>query len=130
MSVTLKNFLVMHGKGDYGGAITSQAQSLTIKDCRFLDSLANYGAAIYQKGGELQIMDSTFEGNNATIWGTAIYDEGGDILRSMPYCQDGVKASLLNLHRFVLNSCGPHQEIQILLLIVPKSESYPLAIRT
>jgi hypothetical protein len=79
-SVTMENFLLMHGQGDYGGAITSQAKSLTIKDCRFLDSFANYGAAIYQKGGGLRIEDSTFEGNNATIWGAAIYDNGGDVL--------------------------------------------------
>jgi len=78
-SVTIKNFLLMHGSGDYGGAINSQAKSLTIRDCRFLDSSAKYGAAIYQKGGNLQVMDSTFEGNNATIWGAAIYNEGGDM---------------------------------------------------
>ncbi len=79
VSVNVEKFLFMYGKGDYGGAITSQAQSLTIKDCRFLDSLANYGAAIYQKGGKLQIEDSTFEGNNATIWGAAIYGNSGDV---------------------------------------------------
>jgi hypothetical protein len=79
VSVTLENFLVMHGKGDYGGAISSQAKSLTINECRFLDSSANYGAAIYQKGGNLQVRDSTFEGNNATIWGSAIYGNSGDV---------------------------------------------------
>ena len=88
-SVTLENILVMHGKGDYGGAIVSQAKSLTIKDCRFLDSLADYGAAIYQKGGNLQVRDSTFEGNNATIMGAAIYDVGGDMqLRSSKFTQN------------------------------------------
>lgn len=78
-SVTIKNFLLMHGSRDYGGAIASQAKSLTIRDCRFLDSSAECGAGIYQKGGNLQVMDSTFERNNASILGAAIYDEGGDM---------------------------------------------------
>jgi hypothetical protein len=78
-SLTVENFLFIHGSGDYGGAITSQARSLTVRDCMFLDNLANYGAAIYQKGGNLQIENSTFEGNNATGWGAAIYDNGGDM---------------------------------------------------
>ena len=73
------NILFMNGSGDYGGAIASQAKSLTIKDCRFLDNSANYGAAIYQKDGELQIEDSTFEGNNATMWGAAIYGNSGNV---------------------------------------------------
>jgi hypothetical protein len=78
-SVAMENFLFMHGSGDYGGAIASQAKSSIIRDCRFLDSSANYGAAIYQKGGNLQVTDSTFEGNNATIWSAAIYDNSGDM---------------------------------------------------
>jgi hypothetical protein len=77
--LTAENFLFIHGRGDYGGAITSQAGSLTVRDCRFLDNLANYGAAIYQKGGNLNVEDSTFEGNNATIWGAAICEESGDM---------------------------------------------------
>jgi hypothetical protein len=75
----MENLLLMHGSGDYGGAISSQAKSLTIRDCMFLNSSANYGAAIYQKGGELQIEGSTFKNNNATEWGAAIYDNGGNM---------------------------------------------------
>ncbi|MGE5373395.1 MAG: right-handed parallel beta-helix repeat-containing protein [Phycisphaerales bacterium] len=79
-NVTIVNILFMNGSGDYGGAIASQAKSLTIKGCSFLDNLAYYGAAIYQMGGNLQVIESTFEGNNATIWGAAIQDEAGDVL--------------------------------------------------
>lgn len=78
-SVSIENFLFMHGSGDYGGAITSQAQFLTIKDCRFLDNLAEYGAGIYQKDGDLQVVDSLFENNNATRWGAAIYGNNGNV---------------------------------------------------
>ena|GEM_PF-5865500 len=78
-SVNVEKFVFIRGNGGNGGAITSQARSLTIKDCRFSDNFANYGAAIYQKGGNLQIMDSTFEQNNATMMGAAIYDEGGNM---------------------------------------------------
>jgi len=79
VSVNMEKLLFIHGKGEYGGAISSQAKSLTIKDCDFSDSLADYGAAIYQKGGNLKIKGSSFERNNATILGVAICDEGGDM---------------------------------------------------
>ena len=79
VSVNIEKLVFIRGKGDNGGAIASQAKSLTIKDCGFSDSLANYGAAIYQKGGNLRIVDSSFEHNNATDRGVAIYDEGGDM---------------------------------------------------
>jgi hypothetical protein len=77
--VTMEHFLVIHGKGDYGGAIASQAKSLTIRGCSFSGNLAEYGAAIYQKGGNLKIEDSTFDEDNATVWGAAVYDERGDM---------------------------------------------------
>lgn len=69
VSVNIEKLVFSRGKGDFGGAITSQAKSLAIKDCRFLDSLANYGAGIYQKGGNLEIVGSFFELNNASIGG-------------------------------------------------------------
>ena len=131
VNVTMENFLLMHGKGDYGGAITSQAKSLTIKDCRFLDNLANYGAAIYQKGGNLRIMDSTFERNNATGWGAAIYDEGGDMqVESSKFtqnpgyhviCVNGtqpkkVKVSIIDCN--VSNNPGPYNDM-VLALVEP-----------
>jgi len=89
VSVIMEGFLFMHGKGDYGGVITSQANSLTIRECRFLDNLADYGAVIYQKGGNLNIEDSTFEHNNATVWGAVIYDEDGNMqVRSSEFNQN------------------------------------------
>ena len=53
-SVTMENFVFMRASGDYGGAIASQAKSLTIRGCKFLDNSAKYGAGIYQKGGNLR----------------------------------------------------------------------------
>jgi hypothetical protein len=76
-SMSMINFMFMNGKGDYGGAINSQAKSLDLKDCRFSDNLAKYGAAVYQKSGDLHIERSTFENNKATEWGAAIYDNSG-----------------------------------------------------
>jgi hypothetical protein len=79
VSVNMEKLLFIHGKGEYGGAINSQAKSLTIKDCDFSDGLADYGAAIYQNRGNLTIKGSSFQRNDATGYGAAIYDEGGNI---------------------------------------------------
>jgi hypothetical protein len=68
-SADVETFLFIREKGDNGGAIASQAESLTIKDCGFSDNLANCGAAIYPKGGNLEIVGSFFELNNASIGG-------------------------------------------------------------
>jgi hypothetical protein len=88
-NVTMEGFLFMHGSGDYGGAITSQAKSLTIHVCRFLDNLAEYGAGVYQNGGDLKVMDPSFEDNNASISGAAIYGDGADTqLESSKFTQN------------------------------------------
>jgi hypothetical protein len=88
-SVIMKNFLLSGGNGDYGGAINRNAKSLIFKDCRFLDRVANYGTGIYPKGGNLRIVDSTFERNNATIWGAAIYNSGEDMqVESLKFTQN------------------------------------------
>ena len=69
VSVNIEKLVFFRGKGDFGGAITSQAKSLTIKNCWLVDCLAEYGAAIYQMGGNLEIVGSFFELNNARIGG-------------------------------------------------------------
>ena len=69
VSVNIEKLVFFRGKGDFGGAITSQAKSLTIKNCWLVDCLAEYGAAIYQNGGNLEIVGSFFELNNASIGG-------------------------------------------------------------
>ena len=78
-NVAVKNILFTHGNGSDGGAITSQARSLTIENCSFLDNLAINGSGVYQKGGNLKIVNSTFKGNKVISWGNAVYDEGGDV---------------------------------------------------
>jgi hypothetical protein len=78
-NVVVEKFLFTHSEGNDGGAIASQARSLTIKNCNFLDNLAGHGAGVYQKSGSLKIINSTFKDNKAIYWGTAVYDEGGDV---------------------------------------------------
>jgi hypothetical protein len=78
-NVAVENLLFTHSQGDDGGAINSQAESLTIKNCCFLDNIAFHGAGVYQKGGNLKVINSTFEDNKVIDWGIAVYDEGGNV---------------------------------------------------
>ena len=78
-NVSVENILFTHGNGYDGGAIASQARSLTIKNCSFYDNMANNGSGVYQKSGNLKVVNSTFKDNKAIYWGTAVYGKGGDV---------------------------------------------------
>lgn len=72
-SVDIVQIGFVNGKGDYGGAITSKAKSLTLYNCSFINNLANYGAGVYQNGDRLSIENSVFTHNYAASKGGAIY---------------------------------------------------------
>ena len=78
-NVTLENILFTHGNGSDGGAIASQAGSLTIKNCWVLDNMAINGSGVYQKGGDLKIVNSTFMANKVRNMGVAVCAKGGDV---------------------------------------------------
>jgi hypothetical protein len=71
--IKLKNIKFVNGKGDYGGAISSRAKSLSLMNCTFSSNLAYYGAGVYQKEGSLLVEDSTFDYNYAASEGGAVY---------------------------------------------------------
>ena len=78
-SLIQKTFAGGSNLGGDGGAINSQAATVSVTGCQFASDIADWsGGAIANIGGVLTVTQSTFTGNLAVGWsGGAIYNVGG-----------------------------------------------------
>lgn len=66
LTVTIKNVIFVNGKGQYGGAIESNAKKLTLDNCILSNNLAYNGSGIYSQGEELYLKGCKIANNFAT----------------------------------------------------------------
>ena len=77
-TVTIKNAVLVNGKGDNEGIINSNAENLTPVDCILSNSIANNGSRIYSRGDKLHLKDCQITNNFVTDNGP-ITSLSGDI---------------------------------------------------
>jgi predicted outer membrane repeat protein len=65
-TVTIKNVVLVNGKGDNGGIINSNAENLALVNCILSNSIANNGSSIYSHGGKLHLKDCPITNNFVT----------------------------------------------------------------
>jgi predicted outer membrane repeat protein len=110
-SVDIIQIAFVNGKGDYGGAITSNARSLILHNCSFIDNLANYGAGVYQDGGGLSVDNSVFAHNYAACKGGAIYSNASNT--GSPLVVKGCKFYRNNVVNIGAAICIEHNKFNI-----------------
>ena len=77
-TVTIKNVVLVNGKGDNGGIINSNAENRTLVNCILSNSIANNGSSIYSHGGKLHLKDCQIT-NNFVTYNGPITSLSGDI---------------------------------------------------
>ena len=77
-TVTIKNVVLVNGKGDNGGTINSNAENRTLVNCILSNSIANNGSSIYSHGGKLHLKDCQIT-NNFVTYNGPITSLSGDI---------------------------------------------------
>ncbi|CAN0448733.1 unnamed protein product, partial [Scytosiphon promiscuus] len=74
-SLTLTRIKLSGGSAEGGGAIYSEAATLTLDNCTFDGNVATNGngGAVWAEGGNVTIVGGEFLANNATVYGGALY---------------------------------------------------------
>lgn len=68
----IEGFTVQGADSNPGGAVQANGDTLTIRNCRFVDNVSAFGGAIHATNGVVRIERCLFEGNLASYSGGAV----------------------------------------------------------